>query len=146
MALITTAEQEELRTVIREFLKRYSSEADVRKQIDGELGYDPQAWRTAAEQIGMHALAIPEEFGGAGYGFDELAVVLEETGRTLFTGPVLPSVVLAPTVLLRSRDAQACERYLPGIADGSTIATVAVSEHAANWDESDVNVAASKGG
>jgi alkylation response protein AidB-like acyl-CoA dehydrogenase len=146
MALITTAEQEELRNVIREFLKRYSSEADVRKQIDGELGYDPHAWRTAAEQIGMHALAIPEEFGGAGYGFDELAVVLEETGRTLFTGPVLPSVVLAPTVLLRSRDAQACERYLPGIADGSTIATVAVSEHAANWDESDVNVAASKGG
>ncbi|WP_029115722.1 acyl-CoA dehydrogenase family protein [Mycobacterium sp. URHB0044] len=146
MALITTAEQEELRTVIREFLKRYSSEADVRKQIDGELGYDPQAWRTAAEQIGMHALAIPEELGGAGYGFDELAVVLEETGRALFTAPVLPSVVLAPALLLRSGDERACARYLPGIADGSTVATVAVSERAASWEESDINVAATRDG
>ena len=146
MALITTAEQEELRGVLREFLQRYSTEADVRKQIDGELGYDPEAWRTAAEQIGMQALAIPEEQGGAGYGFDELAVVLEETGRTLFTGPVLPSVVLAPAVLLRSGDEQACERYLPGIADGSTVATVAVSERSTSWDESDINVAAVRAG
>ena len=142
MALITTAEQEELRGVIRDFLKRYSSEAQLRKQIDGDPGFDPAAWRTAAEQIGMQGLAIPEELGGAGFGFDELAVVLEETGRTLFTGPLLPSVVLASTVLLRSGDDQACRRYLPGIADGSTIATVAVSEDAALWRESDISVSA----
>jgi alkylation response protein AidB-like acyl-CoA dehydrogenase len=142
MALITTAEQEELRGVIRKFLKRYSSEADLRKQVDGDPGYDTAAWRTAAEQIGMQALAIPEELGGAGYGFDELAVVLEETGRTLFTGPVLPSVVLASTVLLRSGDVRACERHLPGIADGSVVGTVAVSEELALWTESDITVAA----
>ncbi|MET0703060.1 MAG: acyl-CoA dehydrogenase family protein [Mycobacterium sp.] len=142
MALITTAEQEELRSVIRDFLKRYSTEADLRKQIDHDPGYDTQAWRTAAEQIGMQALAIPEELGGAGVGFDELAVVMEETGRFLFTGPVLPSVVLGATLLLRSGDEQACKRHLPGIADGSVVATVAVSEDQALWAESDVTVIA----
>ena len=60
---------------------------------------------TTAEQIGMQALAIPEELGGAGYGFDELAVILEEVGRTLFTGPVLPSVVLAPRFCSMARSA-----------------------------------------
>jgi alkylation response protein AidB-like acyl-CoA dehydrogenase len=146
MALITTAEQEALRDVMRAFLRKYSAEADVRVQMDSELGYDAQAWETAAEQIGMQALAIPEELGGAGYGFDELAVILEEAGRTLFTGPVLPSVVLAPAVLLLSGDSEACERYLPGLADGSRIATVAVSEDAAMWHEPDITVSATRDG
>jgi alkylation response protein AidB-like acyl-CoA dehydrogenase len=146
MALITTAEQEALRDVMRAFLRKYSAEADVRTQMDSDAGYDGSAWETAAEQIGLQALAIPEEFGGAGYGFDELAVVLEETGRTLFTGPVLPSVVLAPAVLLSSGDTVACEQYLPGLADGSRIATVAVSENASLWSESDITVSATRDG
>src|SRR5947209_4269407 len=146
MALITTDEQESLRDVMRAFLRKYSTEADVRVQMDSDRGFDAQAWETAAEQIGMQALAIPEELGGAGYGFDELAVVLEEAGRTLFTGPVLPSVVLAPAVLLLSGDTAACERYLPGLAGGSLIATVAVSEDAAMWTESDVTVSATRDG
>lgn len=146
MALITTAEQEALREVMRAFLGKYSTEADVRSQLGGGLGYDVQAWETAAEQIGMQALAIPEELGGAGYGFDELAVVLEETGRSLFTGPVLASAVLAPAALLLSGDQVACERYLPGIGDGSTVATVAVSESSAAWCESDVAVEAVREG
>ena len=142
MALITTAEQDALRDVMRAFLRKYSTEADVRSQMESDLGYDPQAWETAAAQIGMQALAIPEELGGAGYGFDELAVVLEETGRALFTGPVLPSVVLAPAALLLSGDERACERYLPSIADGSRVATIAVSEESASWTESDITVSA----
>jgi alkylation response protein AidB-like acyl-CoA dehydrogenase len=146
MALITTSEQEALRDVMRAFLRKYSAEADVRKQMDSDPGYDQQAWSTAAEQIGMQALAIPEEFGGAGCGFDELAVVLEETGRTLFTGPVLASVVLAPTAILLSGDQQACERYLPGFADGSSVAAVAISEDAAVWNESDIKATAAPSG
>ncbi|MFB1298555.1 acyl-CoA dehydrogenase family protein [Mycobacterium sp. pW049] len=142
MALITTSEQEELRDVMQAFLRKYSAEADVRTQIDAEAGYDADAWRTAAEQIGMQALAIPEEYGGAGYTFDEIAVVLEEAGRSLFTGPVLPTVVLAPATLLFSQDRSACETYLPAIAEGSLIATVAVSEELSMWDESDITVTA----
>lgn len=146
MALITTPEQEELRGVMRAFLDRYSTEAELRKQVDSDPGYDVAAWRMAAEQIGMQALAVPEDFGGAGFSFDELAVVLEETGRALFTGPVLPSVVLASTVLLQSGDESACERYLPGLADGSCVGTVAVSEDGALWSEDDVQVRAEPAG
>src|SRR5271163_4388145 len=88
MALITTDEQEALRDVMRSFLARYSSESDVRTVMDGAAGYDTTAWRMAADQIGIQALAIPEDLGGAGYGFDELAIVMEETGRSLFPAPV----------------------------------------------------------
>jgi alkylation response protein AidB-like acyl-CoA dehydrogenase len=146
MALITTSEQEELRDVMRSFLGRYSSEADIRKQIDVDPGYDAAAWKMAAEQIGLQALAIPEEFGGAGYGFDELAVVLEETGRALFTGPVLTTAVLAPYALRFADDAAASQRYLPGIADGSVLATVAVSEERADWRDDDITVTSRRSG
>ena len=83
MALITTDEQEALRDVMRGFLQKFSTESDVRTVMDSEPGYDAAAWRTAAEQIGVQGLAIPEEMGGGGYGFDELAIVMEEAGRTL---------------------------------------------------------------
>ena len=60
----------------------------------------------------MQALAIPEEFGGAGYGFDELAIVMEEAGRTLFTGPLLSTVVLATSTLLAVGGPQAARTWL----------------------------------
>lgn len=142
MALITTPEQEELRDVMRAFLRKYSAESDVRAQLDTEQGFDRSAWQMAAEQIGMQALAVPEEFDGAGYGFDEVAIVLEETGRTLYTGPVLSTVVLATNALILSGDAAACKQYLPAVAEGSLVATVAVAEQATEWREDDVQTTA----
>jgi len=69
MALIPTDEQEALRDVMRGFLRKYSTESVVRTVMDGDEGYDSAAWRTAAEQIGVQGLAIPEEMGGGGFGF-----------------------------------------------------------------------------
>ncbi|QNJ93316.1 acyl-CoA/acyl-ACP dehydrogenase [Mycolicibacterium fluoranthenivorans] len=146
MALIPTEEHDALRDVMRAFLAKHSSESAVRAQLDGEPGYDESAWRTAADQIGLQSLAIPEEFGGAGYGFDELAIVMEETGRALYTGPVLSTVVLATNALLCSQDKNACEQYLPAIAAGELVATVAVTEHAAHWDPDDITVTAQPSG
>lgn len=146
MALITTDEHEALREVMQSFLTKYSAEADVRAQLVTELGYDPAAWSTAAEQIGLQALTVPEQFGGAGYGFDELAIVLEETGRALYTGPILSTVVLATSALVRSGDDVACERYLPAIAGGELVATVAVTEGQTLWSESDITVTAHREG
>ncbi|WP_240797894.1 acyl-CoA dehydrogenase family protein [Streptomyces sp. F001] len=73
----------------------------------------------------MHGLAIPEEYGGSGYTFAELAVAMEESGRTLYCAPLLPTVVLAAHALLHCEDRQACERYLPADRDGTLTATVA---------------------
>ena len=145
MALITTDEQEALRDVMRDFLVKYSSERDVRDVMDRELGYDAQAWRTAADQIGIQGLTIPEEFGGAGYGFEELAIVMEETGRTLFPAPILSTTVLATGILL-SADGDAGAQYLPRIAAGTLIATVAAGENSLHWDEADIQTIAHRDG
>jgi alkylation response protein AidB-like acyl-CoA dehydrogenase len=143
MPLITTDEQEALRDVMRAFLQRYSSEAEVRTVMEGVTGYDATAWKTAADQIGVQALAIPEEMGGAGYGLDELTIVMEETGRSLFPAPVLSTTVLATSALVLVGDPVA-QKYLAGIAVGDLIATVAVSEALLHWDPADISVKAEK--
>ncbi len=141
MALITTDEQEALRDVMRGFLQKYSSETDVRTVMDGDAGYEAAAWRTAAEQIGVQGLAIPEEMGGGGYGFDELAIVMEETGRTLFPAPLLSTAVLATSTLLSVGGAHAGD-LLARIAGGDLIATLAVSETKLHWDPPDIKTVA----
>ena len=146
MALIKTAEQEALRDVMRSFLDKHSDETKVRQESESTLGYDPDVWRRLAEQIGVQALAIPEEFDGAGYGFDELSIVMEETGRALFTGPVLATVVLAANAILLSGDNEACKRYLPEIASGALIATVAINEKKAAWVLEDITTTATSKG
>jgi alkylation response protein AidB-like acyl-CoA dehydrogenase len=107
-ALLTeTPEQRELRAVTRDFFAAH--------------GNDDGLWKRMAGELGVQGLAIPERYGGAGYSFAELAVVLEEAGRALCAGALLPTAVLAAHTLLLSGD----ERYLPGIADGTLSATVA---------------------
>lgn len=130
--LLESQERRQLREVLRELLKETCGPEEVRKQATGPRGHDRLLWERLAGEIGVQALAVPEEFGGAGYTFAELAVALEETGRVLCPAPLLPTVVLAGHTLLRSGDRQACQRWLPGIADGSLTATVAGFPQAAN--------------
>ncbi|SHK74048.1 Acyl-CoA dehydrogenase [Pseudonocardia thermophila] len=125
----------ELRTVIREFLEAKSAEDDVRRLMETDEGHDPAVWDQLARELGLVGIAIPEQYGGAGAGFVEQAVVLEEMGRALFCGPYLASAVLAARALLESGDADACRDYLPGIADGSLVATVAIADRSGRWDE-----------
>ncbi|RFC77233.1 acyl-CoA dehydrogenase family protein [Streptomyces sp. AcE210] len=124
-SLSETDEQRELRTVLRDFFTETSGPEDVRKQLATPRGHDEALWARLAGEIGVHGLAIPEEYGGSGFTFAELAVALEESGRALYCAPLLPTVVLAAFALLNSGDRQACARHLPRIADGTLTATVA---------------------
>ena len=139
-------EQEELRNIVRQFLEAKSSEADVREQMDTERGYDPVVWAQMAEQLGLQSLTIPEEFGGQGYGYVELIVVLEEMGRSLLCAPYFSSVVLAANTVMQSGDDAAKATILPGIASGETIATVAFTEPNGRWDESGIEATAKNDG
>jgi acyl-CoA dehydrogenase len=123
--LLETEERRQLRDVLREFLAGTCGPEEVRKQTAGPRGYDRVLWERLAGEIGVQGLALPEEYGGAGYSFTELAVALEETGRVLCPAPLLSTVVLAAYALLGSGDQGACERWLPGIAEGALTATVA---------------------
>jgi alkylation response protein AidB-like acyl-CoA dehydrogenase len=139
-------EQEELRKVVKDFLNAKSDEATVRELMDTESGYDTAVWSQMGEQMGLQGLIIPEEFGGSGYGYVELIVVLEEMGRRLLCAPYFSTVVLAANTLMHSGDAAAQAKYLPGIASGETIATLAFTEANGKWDESGITMEASGSG
>jgi alkylation response protein AidB-like acyl-CoA dehydrogenase len=139
-------EQEELRRAVRRFLDDKSPEIEVRRLMDTTEGYDPAVWTQMAEQLGLQGLAIPEQFGGAGYSYVELIVVLEEMGRALLCAPYFSSVALAANLLLVSGDDGAKKEYLPGIANGTTIATVALAEASGRWDEEGVTITAAGSG
>ena len=96
--------------------------------------HDPAVWQQMARQLGLPGLALPEEYGGDGFGLAELGVVLEEMGAALLCAPFFATVVLAAQALLASGDQAACAPVLPGIATGQTIATLAVAEGSASWD------------
>ena len=141
-----TEEQEELRKTVRAFLDAKSSEEAVREQMETEDGYDAAVWSQMAEQMGLQGLHIPEEFGGSGFGYVELGIVLEEMGRSLLCAPFFSSVVLAGNTLIESGDDAAKQKYLPGIASGETIATLAYTEPSGKWDESGITATATKDG
>jgi alkylation response protein AidB-like acyl-CoA dehydrogenase len=139
-------EQEELRRTVRQFLDQKSPEAEVRRLMETDEGYDVAVWKQMGEQLGLQGLAIPEEFGGSGYSYVELIVVLEEMGRRLLAAPYFSTVVLAGNALLHSGDDAAKKEHLPGIASGETIAALAFTEENGRWDEQGVTATATKSG
>ena len=139
-------EHDQLRSTVRAFLAAKSPEAEVRRVMQTAAGYDPDVWRQMAEQLGLQALAIPAEFGGAGFGTVELGIVLEEMGRALLCAPYFSSVVQAAGALLYCGDDAAKNEFLPGIASGETIATLAYIEDCGRPDEPGIALRASRSG
>ena len=126
-------DQEELRSAVRSFLAARCPESAVREQMETALGHDPVVWRQLAGQLGLAGIDVPEELGGSGGTFRDLAIVQEELGRSLACLPYLSTVVLAAGALLLGDDEDARERYLPGIAGGTTLAALAVAEDSGSW-------------
>ncbi|OLZ64125.1 acyl-CoA dehydrogenase [Streptomyces sp. IMTB 2501] len=124
-----TEEQQELRAAVRSLLARHDGAA---------------AWRPLTEQIGVAALAVPDEYGGAGCGSREVHVVMEELGRELCRVPYLGSAVLTVQALLASGDRAACARLLPPLAEGRTVGALAWAEQS-SWDASAIRAAAVPG-
>jgi alkylation response protein AidB-like acyl-CoA dehydrogenase len=141
----TIDEKNELRSTARKFFEKHSSQAAVRSAMQSVDGFDRALWRAMANELGLQGLAIPEEFGGAGFSFSDLQIVLEEMGRALVCAPFLASAVLAARVLIASGDASACQEYLPGIADGTVIATLAFTDRRGRWSPDSSEVSAELG-
>ncbi|HSL58987.1 MAG TPA: acyl-CoA dehydrogenase family protein [Acidimicrobiales bacterium] len=139
-------EQEELRRITRQFLESKSDESAVREQMETENGFDAAVWAQMGAEMGLQGLIVPEEYGGQGYGYVELIVVLEEMGRRLLCAPYFSTVVLAANTLLQSGDDAAKSAHLPGIASGETIATLAFTEPSGRWDEAGITLPATASG
>jgi alkylation response protein AidB-like acyl-CoA dehydrogenase len=137
-------EQEELRRQVRRFLEEKSPETEVRRLMATTEGYDPAVWSQMADQLGLQAMTIPEAYGGAGFGYVELLVVLEEMGAALLCAPYFSTVALGTNAILTSGDEVAAKQWLGAIASGETIATLAITEDSGRWDLDAITTRASK--
>ena len=124
MPIALTEEHEALRLTAQRWLQTHCPPSVPRTAAESATAELPGAWEKMAAQgwLGLH---LPEADGGHGFGLEELAVVLEELGYALFPGPVLSSVLVA-TVIARHGSAAQRSAFLPGLADGTTPAGVAL--------------------
>ncbi|MGZ8178579.1 acyl-CoA dehydrogenase family protein [Williamsia sp. SKLECPSW1] len=127
---VDTEEQAALRASVVDVLRRQGGSARLRAAMSATPRTDVDLWRTLSSQVGVAALAVPERFGGVGASLVETHIVLEELGRELAAVPMLGSAVLAAQAVLLTRDDEAGERLLPGIAEGETVAAVCWADEA----------------
>jgi alkylation response protein AidB-like acyl-CoA dehydrogenase len=145
MSFTITPEHDELRQTVRRFLAEKSPLTAVRKLMTTDAGFDDGVWKQMAEQIGLQGLIVPEAHGGAGMGPAELAIVMEEMGRVLFCAPFLSTVLATQALVLAGSD-DAQKDLLPGIAAGTTRATLAYVERGAGWDPGAARATATQSG
>jgi len=141
-----TSEQEEFRSVLRRFLEEKSPPTAVRRLMETEAGWDRAAWQALNQQLGLTGVHIPESYGGQGFGFVELGIVLEEMGRALLCAPYFASTALAATAILNAGTEAQKRELLAPIADGETIATLAFTEPNGRWDVTGVELTAAQSG
>lgn len=126
-------EQEMLRTSARDFLEKECTESFVREIEEGEKGYSPELWRQIAD-LGWLGLIYPEEYGGAGMNFMDLAVLYEEIGRAIFPSPHLSTVVLCGNTILNAGSREQKADLLPKIVSGDLILAMALTEPDSSWE------------
>jgi len=141
MNLALSEEQEMLRKMARDFLTDKCPKTLVKEMEESEEGYSPQLWREMAG-LGWLGLVFPENCGGGGMSFLDLAVLLEETGRNCLPGPLFSTVVLGGLPIADAGSEEQKKAYLPRIASGEAIFTLALTEADAQYDAASIAVQA----
>jgi alkylation response protein AidB-like acyl-CoA dehydrogenase len=143
-SLVLTDDQRALRDTVRGFLADQLASDSLRAMIDAEPGYSPELHARLATGLGLAGLTIPEEFGGRGLSQADAGVVHTELGHVLYPGPFLPTGLAAGVLLAATGDAAdygpmtadgaaAAKRWLPVLADGSVIGTIAAAGRDGRW-------------
>lgn len=145
MAEFTADDRKALREALHRLLQDHSSEASVRRTMVTDSGTDPALWQQLVD-MGITGLLVNEAHGGAGGGPVEIEMVMEEAGAALLCSPLLSTSVLAVGLLQGLGNAEAAARLLPAMADGSRIATVAITGAAGTWTEAGIDVTATRSG
>ncbi|MCH9673183.1 MAG: acyl-CoA/acyl-ACP dehydrogenase [Gammaproteobacteria bacterium] len=145
MSFSFTDEQEEFRGVLRRFLEDKSPTTEVRRLMETPEGCDRAVWSQMSQEMGLSAIHIPESYGGSGYGFVELGIVLEEMGRALLCAPYFASTVLGANAILNAGDEKQKRSLLPPLASGEGTATLAFTESNGRWDADGIEMTARPG-
>ena len=139
-----TEEQEMLRKFARSFMEDNITSEHVREMETGEKGYSPDYWQQMAE-LGWMGLVFPEEYGGQGMGFFELAILFEEMGRACCPGPFFSTTLCGMAILDAGAEEQKKE-FLPQIADGKMIMAPALLEPAGTYTQEGITLKANAEG
>jgi alkylation response protein AidB-like acyl-CoA dehydrogenase len=134
-------DQKQLRDEARKFLTEKCPPKAVRNVLDGKEPYDRALWKGLAE-MGFLGVAIPEAYGGAGAGHLELCVIAEEMGRALAPVPFSSTVYLAAEAILLAGSEAQKRKWLPAIAAGEAIGTLALFEGKGNPSPQGVKLSA----
>jgi alkylation response protein AidB-like acyl-CoA dehydrogenase len=137
--------QQMLKNSAQEFLEAECSKDYVREMEEDERGYTPELWQKLAEQ-GWLGLIIPEKYGGVELEYQDLIVLLEEMGRYMLPGPYFSTVVMGGMTITDAATEEQKEEYLPRIAEGQIIVTLAINEPSGRWDAEGIELKASENG
>ncbi|MBI4202243.1 MAG: acyl-CoA/acyl-ACP dehydrogenase [Chloroflexi bacterium] len=130
-----------LRNLAREFLQQECPTTYVRAMETDPKGYTQEMWEKIAE-MGWLGIAIPEQYGGQGLTFFDLTLLLEEMGRALLPGPFFSTTVLGAMTLLEAGSEEQKSQYLPRLAQGNLITTLALTEPTATYEPSGLRATA----
>ncbi|MDX2306358.1 MAG: acyl-CoA dehydrogenase [Microscillaceae bacterium] len=127
--LVLNEEQELLKSSARDFFKEKSPVSALRTLRDtrNEKGFDPQLWQQMAE-MGWAGMVIPEAYGGLDFGYLGMGIVLEEAARTLIASPLISTALVSATALRLGGSEAQKERFLPDIAEGNLLMSLALEE------------------
>jgi alkylation response protein AidB-like acyl-CoA dehydrogenase len=137
-------QQEMMQTMARDFLAAEYTDKVLKAMVKDEKGCPPELWKKLAG-TNLTGLDIPEAYGGVG-DFLDLAVVLEEMGRACFLGPFFTAVVLGAGMISEAGSEAQQKEYLPRVAEGKCIVTLALTEDTAKYIADAVKVKAIKQG
>ena len=138
-------DQRMLQKAARDFLKNQCPKELVRSLNDSEEGHSPELWSKMAE-LGWMGLLLPEEYGGIGWSFVEMAVLMEEMGYNICPGPFISTTILGSLPLLMTGSDDQKKELLPQVAEGDVIMTMAVTESDGVFEPSTLNVEAAREG
>lgn len=133
--------QQMLKNTAKDFLEAECPDTYVREMEEDERGYTPELWQKLAEQ-GWLGLIIPEKYGGVELEFQDLVILLEEMGRYMLPGPYFSTVLMGGMSIMDAGTENQKKEYLPRIATGQIILTLALNEPSGRWDPEGVQLTA----
>ena len=137
--------QQMLKNSAQEFLEAECPDTYVREMEDDERGYTAEMWQKLAEQ-GWLGLIIPEKYGGVELEFQDLIILLEEMGRHMLPGPYFSTEAMGGMSIMEAGTEDQKQEYLPRIAEGQIIVTLALNEPSGRWDAEGIQLTADKSG
>ena len=139
---LAPADEQLLRDTVRDAFGRLFPGRTVRDLMASDTGWDRPTWRRLVTEVGVAGIAVSEHLGGSGLSWREAGLVFEQAGRCLGGAPLFAVAGLAVPLLLAADDDVACARWLPGLCDGSLVATVVYADEHGRFGPDRVDVRA----